>query len=237
MQIIAHRGASAEYRENTVPAYARAIELGVDFIELDLHLSKDGIPVCHHDAELHMAKDKGLSTFISDHNLQSIRSTLDGHYEIPSLLEVLHLDRFHVGLMLELKLDKNPIPELVRSVVDLVRAHAARCQGRILVGSLSAEVHRALVPHVPRDSRIGIVDTVADFPAHMAEDPLYLALNHKLADARSVQRLVETGHRVWTWTVNDPERALELASYGVSGIITDDPAKIQSAFADSGRSA
>jgi glycerophosphoryl diester phosphodiesterase len=48
-ELIAHRGASRECRENTLPAFARALELGADGIELDVHASSDGVIVVHHD--------------------------------------------------------------------------------------------------------------------------------------------------------------------------------------------
>lgn len=228
--IIAHRGASAEYPENTLPAYGRAIELGVDYIELDLHLSRDGVPVCHHDAELKIPSPTGASRKIIDYDHAEIQESPGGNYVIPSLLDVLHLERHHVGLMLELKLDQNPIDKLVAAVMKMVEETDTLCEGHILIGSLSPELHRAFVQHVPRESRIGIVACEEDFPAHLAEDPLYIGLYHPLATAERVKALIDTGHRVWTWTVNDPNRAKELVEIGVSGIITDDPARIQEAL-------
>ncbi|MES1168290.1 MAG: glycerophosphodiester phosphodiesterase family protein, partial [Oleiharenicola lentus] len=50
--IIAHRGASAEKPENTIAAFRRALALEVDGIELDVHVTKDGVPVVFHDAQL-----------------------------------------------------------------------------------------------------------------------------------------------------------------------------------------
>ena len=50
--VIAHRGASAEERENTLPAFERAIELGADFVELDVQVASDGTPVVFHDLDL-----------------------------------------------------------------------------------------------------------------------------------------------------------------------------------------
>ena len=50
--VIAHRGASADERENTLPAFERAIELGADFVELDVQVSSDGVLVVFHDLDL-----------------------------------------------------------------------------------------------------------------------------------------------------------------------------------------
>ena len=50
--VIAHRGASADERENTLPAFERAIEVGADFVELDVQVSADGVLVVFHDLDL-----------------------------------------------------------------------------------------------------------------------------------------------------------------------------------------
>lgn len=78
MLVIAHRGASAELPENTLPAFERAIELGADFVELDVHADRDGRLVVTHD-----------------------RPRPDGVY--PTLEEALDLMRGRIGVMAELK--------------------------------------------------------------------------------------------------------------------------------------
>ena len=57
--VIAHRGSSGEYPENTLPAFERAIEESADMIETDLHLSRDGVVVIHHDPELERLGEPG----------------------------------------------------------------------------------------------------------------------------------------------------------------------------------
>ena len=78
MLVIAHRGASDELAENTLPAFERAIELGADFIEFDVHARRDGVLVVTHDAPRRDA-------------------------EQPTLEQVLELARGRIGLMVELK--------------------------------------------------------------------------------------------------------------------------------------
>ena len=58
MLIIAHRGASGTAPENTLAAFRRAWDLGVDGIELDIHLTRDGVPVCSHDARTGRVSNK-----------------------------------------------------------------------------------------------------------------------------------------------------------------------------------
>lgn len=78
MLVIAHRGASAEHPENTLAAFERAIELGADYVELDVHAGRDGRLLVTHD-----------------------RPRPDGDY--PTLEEALDLMRGRIGVMVELK--------------------------------------------------------------------------------------------------------------------------------------
>ena len=116
MEIIAHRGASIEEAENTLPAFIRAIDIGADWIELDVHLTKNGVVVVHHDFE---HKDTHLSELHAD------------EVEAPTLEEVLNLDLKGRGVMVEIKGDKKtPSEELVKAVIDLT-------QGKpVILGSL-----------------------------------------------------------------------------------------------------
>lgn len=224
VQLIAHRGASAEFPENSLPAFQRAIDLDCAFIELDLHLAKDGVPVCHHDADFVANPEKELRRRVVDHTAEELADLTRHSVSIPSLLEVLHLERSNTGLMLELKLDDNAPDELAHAVASLVQDCGHLSPGPILLGSLSPRLHRALVPLIPREYRIGIVEDESSLPAHLAEDPLYIALNQEMVTEDLVNTLLQTRHRVWSWTVDAPERAQELISCGVCGIITNDPA-------------
>jgi glycerophosphoryl diester phosphodiesterase len=96
--VIAHRGASAELPENTLPAFERAIELGADFVELDVHATRDGTLVVTHD-----------------------RPRTGGAY--PTLEEALDLMRGRIGVMVELKTpNRYRRHEIVTRTVDLLEA-------------------------------------------------------------------------------------------------------------------
>ena len=89
--VIAHRGASRERPENTLPAYALAVEQGADMIEIDLHRTRDGALVVAHDAELAGLGGRGE---IADATLGQVRALDAGAGErVPTLDEVLLRDR------------------------------------------------------------------------------------------------------------------------------------------------
>ena len=96
--VIAHRGASGERPENTLSAFERAVEQAADMIETDLHLSRDGVVVIHHDPELERL---GLESEIRDHTaseLAGLNAAPGAQVEeqIPMLLDIL--DGFATGV-------------------------------------------------------------------------------------------------------------------------------------------
>jgi glycerophosphoryl diester phosphodiesterase len=107
--IIAHRGASAYYPENTMAAFEGAVEMGAEMIELDVQMSKDGIPVVFHDAKLdNHSNGKGV---ISNYTLKELKKLDAGSWfnprfsdqRIPTLKEVLKFASGNIALNIEIK--------------------------------------------------------------------------------------------------------------------------------------
>ena len=94
--VIAHRGASADERENTLPAFERAIAVGADFVELDVQVSADGALVVFHDVDLDRLTP--LRGPLGNRPLAELRE-----HAIPTLEDVLELTRGRIGVMAELK--------------------------------------------------------------------------------------------------------------------------------------
>ena len=95
--VIAHRGASSEEKENTLPAFERAIELGADYVEFDVQASSDGGLVVFHDLRLDRLTDANAGRCGRD-PLAALREL-----GIPTLAEVLELTSGRIGVMAELK--------------------------------------------------------------------------------------------------------------------------------------
>ncbi len=111
-QIVAHRGAPQGVPENTIPAFERAVQLGADAIELDVRLSKDGVPVVFHNFYLDGRTDASgavfAHTFTELRELQLVGGESSDECRIPTFREVLERFAGRLGLEIELK---GPEPE------------------------------------------------------------------------------------------------------------------------------
>jgi glycerophosphoryl diester phosphodiesterase len=115
-----HRGNPAEHSENTLASYRSALEIGVDLIECDVHLSADGELIVIHDHTVDRTTDG--TGMVRDKTLAELRE-LDagGGEKLPLLDEVAELARGRAGLVVELKQAPLPYPGLEEKVVDALR--------------------------------------------------------------------------------------------------------------------
>lgn len=229
-ELIAHRGASRERRENTLPAFSRALELGADAIELDVHVSSDGVVVVHHDA-VPRATSAGSGpagrpfTELTAREIQGYRFQ-DGS-RIPTLAQVIDLVGDRATLYIELK-----GRGIERAVLDALRGtgdrhalhsfdHAAVKRVRSLSGGMRTGI--LLASYLIEPER-----------AMAAAESLDYWQSGDLVDANLVDRIHRAGGRVIVWTVNRPEDAVALAAIGVDGICTDDLAAVGAALGRAG---
>ena len=100
--LIGHRGANKIAPENTLKAFQKAIDLKADYVEFDVHQSKDGEIVVIHDSKT--LRTTGYKGVIEEMNLKEIKELDAGEGEkIPTLDELLHLTKGKIGLQLEIK--------------------------------------------------------------------------------------------------------------------------------------
>jgi glycerophosphoryl diester phosphodiesterase len=218
--LIAHRGASAEKVENTIAAFRRALALEVDGIELDVQVTKDGVPVVFHDTSLRrLAGVRGRVGRQTWLELKKLR--VRGGEAIPRLVDVLRLTRGLAVVQIELK--AGPVAPVLRAI------RAARAADWVILASfhprLVAEA-RALAPAVPRmlisEGRAAPVTLVRHLAACGA---VGLSVNHAaIRSAAWVKYFQQRGYSVWSWTVNDPAVARRLAGWGIDALLGDDPA-------------
>lgn len=209
-EIIAHRGANREARENTLAAFQRALALGVGGIELDVQLSADGVPVVHHDPGLRSGEAIASLTAAEARMLE----------EIPELEEVLELVDARCRVYIEIK-----AATAVEGVVRLVATRRSWC-------AVHSFDHRSVLRAMELDRRLEsgillvsyLVDSVAAMKAAHARD---LWQQADLVDADLVTQVHAAGGRLIAWTVNDISRARVLSVLGVDGICTDTPAEIR----------
>lgn len=221
--LIAHRGASDEAPENTLSAFARALALGVDGVELDVRLTRDGIPVVFHDPSVAVPGHRRHSIARLDlADLDPIR--LEGQ-PIPTLADALDLLRQRAIVQIEIKAGVSVAP-VVRVVQDFTPAR------RIVLASFDATIVRAarvLAPRIPRMliSRIGSPLALAEAMEGLEVEGVSLD-RRALESAAQVAALHDLDYRVWCWTVNRPAVMLQLRAWGVDALLSDRPALLVS---------
>ena len=213
---IGHRGAPREYPENTLPAFERAIERGADGIELDVHVTTDGVPIVHHDPDLRPdaggSRTRALARMTWD---EVSRVELAPGITIPSLQQVLTAVGDRATVYVELKGSDSE-----RATLELITAVAAHCAVHSFDHAAIARAAR-LAPAVRR----GILfDAYPDDIDAAMRDTAALDVwpEWKLIDSRLVERVHARGGRVIAWTVNTSAAAEELIGLGVDGLCGDD---------------
>lgn len=222
LQIIAHRGASAYEPENTCRAVKRALEMGVDAVEVDVRLSKDGHIVVIHDATVDRTTDeKGR---VADMTREELRSLDAGRGEsIPTLNEILKLVAGRAELVIEIK-----VSAAEADVIDAVKE--ARFEDRVTITSFVHPIVKRVKELEPgirtgvifygrpvRISRLAI-DATADV----------LCPHYTYVDVGMVREAKEQGLRIYPWTVNQPDDMRRLIDMEVDGIVTNKPDALKS---------
>lgn len=249
--LYAHRGASAELPENTLPSFQRALDLGADALEMDVHLTADGHVLVSHDP--HGGRTCGVPSEIRKSTLAEVkrwdagwgfvgeggdRPFAGSGYTLPTLEEVL-TELPEVPLNVDIK---QAHPSMVEPVLKLLRARGA--EDRVTLASfrlatlLAARAGgyrgRTSLPRaeilgmllLPRAlyRRLPLRGDVAQMPIEVG--PI------SLSRASVVERCHALGLEAEFWTVNDPAQARHLLGCGADGIMTDDPRRIAPVFAE-----
>lgn len=240
MQVIAHRGASGYRPENTLSAYALAIEMRADMIEIDLHLTRDGEIVISHDAELEGLGGRGE---VADATLSEIRELDAGDGQrVPTLSEVLDAFGRRIPFNLEIKWSaRGDYPELEAKV--LVALASRGLGASILFSSfrpsvlarlrqLDAGARLALLIS-PRDTQ-GTLESSIERAVGLGAE----ALNPHLvqADERLVALAHQAGLAVNVYTVDPPDQMRRMVALGVDGVFTNLPDRLRGILAEAGES-
>jgi len=217
VEIIGHRGSPREFRENTLQSFARAFSDGADGIELDVHGTRDGAVVVHHDPATNSRPgDSGPVAVIGEATLASLRSVDVAGQPIPTLDEVLERVPDRATVYIEVK-----APAIELAVITTIRSGKRRCA----VHSFDHRVARRVQELAP-ELAVGILQTSypIDPPRAMRDAHARdLWQQWELLDTDLIHRVHDDGGRVIAWTVNDPAVAERLNGWGIDGICTDLP--------------
>jgi len=234
--VFAHRGGALLRPENTILAFDHGMSLGADGLEFDVHLSRDGVVVVHHDASLErttsghgplaaLTADE-LSRLDAGYHFPAFRGQTGG---VPRLDEVLR--RYPAATcIIELKVNE---PELAQRTIDVVRAAGAI--DRVALGSFGLRVLRAARAYEPRiltgaareETRLALYRSWVRWPVkHPAYDAFQVpetSGSTRVVTPRFVRYARDTGLAVQVWTVNDKNDMHRLLDWGVNAIISDRP--------------
>ena len=217
---IGHRGAAGHAAENTLAAVRAGIQLGADFVELDVRRTRDGRLVVLHDARVD--RTTGSTGLISAMSWEELQALDAGSGErVPGVEEALAAADGRAGVMLEVKTPWIG-PELYRAVA------ASGFSGPVVYASfLHAEIHeiRRLDPRARTLALMERVPLVRAARARAAEANL-VGLNHTAATPEFVAALHQAGLEVWLYTVNEPGRIARAIALGADGIISDYPERV-----------
>lgn len=228
VHLIAHRGNAGEFPENTLPAFVSALELGVRFLELDVQLSADGVPVVIHDAQL--ARTTGAPGSVFDHDAAVLAQLNAGEparfgdrfrdVRLPLLKDVLALleQRPDITLFVEIKresVQQFGHDQVVSAIAAVLRPRRTQCV--VISFDLTAVQRTRQLSGLP----VGWV--LRDYNPHAqlkceALRPEFLFCNHlKLPASGSLW------HGPWRWAIYEVRStglALELAGRGADYIET-----------------
>ncbi|WP_448004062.1 glycerophosphodiester phosphodiesterase [Agromyces bauzanensis] len=231
--IVGHRGDRSEAPENTMPALELAMD-ELDFVETDVQLSRDGVPVLFHDTSLERVTGDRRS--VGEIDLDGLRNLDVGAWyggayageRMPTLDEFLAslARRETARALVELKADWRV--EEVRRVVDLVERHGLR--GRVVLQSFSLETLFAVQQVSPTTPRIMLIRELPAEPVALAERLGVIGFGTTAASVTSVpgalEALHEAGIAVLCYTLNTNDTWQDVSELGVDGIITDQPSEL-----------
>ncbi|MEM6320728.1 MAG: glycerophosphodiester phosphodiesterase family protein [Bacteroidota bacterium] len=230
--ITSHRGFSGEYPENTLVAIEKALELGVDRIEIDVHQTKDSVLVLMHDKSINRTTNgKGKVKDLTYAALQSFSAGITTNVDfvaekIPTLSQVLDLVQGKSTLVIEIKEGHDYYPNIEQRIVDLVAQKRANewCIIHSFKTEVLEKVHAldsTLVLHQLLLSTL--LYDVAATPVYISE----LSVYHRAITAGVVDKVHQEQKKINAWTVNDTAKVQRLLQIGVDGIITDYPDLVQ----------
>jgi glycerophosphoryl diester phosphodiesterase len=215
--IYAHRGASFDFPEMSMAAYQAAVDQGADGFECDLRLTKDGVMVCWHDAD--MARIANSKKVIS----QSTYSEINAVYPIVTLEELLTLALKHKkNLALE---TKHPVPKgglIENQLLAYLDSHKSEIAAQEIHIAIMSFSWRA-VWRIRRQGWDSVYLTGHSFLARFSPGNA-LGPWIKILDGIRPKK----DQKIFVWTVNEPEEALLCLRRNVDVIITDKPAFIRS---------
>lgn len=239
--VTAHRGASGYAPENTISAVEKALEIGVDRIEVDVQQTADGVVVCLHDKTLNRTTDQkgkvGKRTYKELSSVKAYGSFPEAFPDepIPTLEQVFQLMDGSVQFVIEIKAGKRTYPGIEDHVVELIKKYKA--EDWALIHSFNDRVLNHIHQKYPeiRLQKLFVSYSggiMLDFKLHAVKLSEYdhvegFGISMNTANQKLVNEIQKLGKVVHVWTVNSENDIVEIAELGVDGIISNYPDRVK----------
>ena len=235
VMVIAHRGFSGEAPENTLAAFQKAIEVGSDMLELDIHLTKDHEAVVIHDGTLERTTD-GQGK-VADFTLKELKK-LDAGFRfspqfsgerIPTLKEVLELAQGRVLVNIEIK---NPSPGQysIGEIADraLQEVNRAKMLDRVILSSFNPLALERIQALEPRARVALLYHRDWNSPQEVTGGKSWSVLNLRknFLTKEKIANTHQQGMKVNVYTVDAEEEMEQFIRWGIDGIITNQPGRL-----------
>jgi glycerophosphoryl diester phosphodiesterase len=235
--LAAHRGGSLLWPENSLLAFRNALALGADFIEFDVHLSRDGEVMVIHDATLYrtttgagLVRDNSVAE-LKAFRLKDRSGTVTTE-TVPTLDEVVEVAaRAKRRMLLEIKVDagKARYPGIEEKVLAILDRHAMTAS--TVVMSFEAPTWRRVRELRPEVATCALYSArtlartslSAELDTLRAAGVRFIGVEHTVVDAAAVKQAQEAGIGLGAWTVNSPADMQQMIGAGVTILITDQP--------------
>jgi glycerophosphoryl diester phosphodiesterase len=240
--IVAHRGASHEAPENTLPAFKLAWQQGADAVEGDFHLTRDGEIICIHDYDT--KRVTGVKRVVKDSTLAELRALDAGAWfkpawkgtRLPTFAEVAATVPAGRKFFIEVKCGPEIVPALLREL-----AASGLAADQIVVISFKAPVIRELKKQAPQFKACWLSSFGRQAPLQPTAAGVIATLREIHADGFSSSadaRLDETyinaihsaGFEYHCWTVDDPQVARRFRGFGTRSVTTNRPGELRKAL-------
>jgi glycerophosphoryl diester phosphodiesterase len=231
--IIGHRGSCADRPENSLASYARAIESGATVMEMDVRMTKDGVLISLHDADVKRTTNgKGLARDLTFAEIRKLDagSWFDAKYKderIPTLREILELDKGKIGVMLDLQENgETYTDEYAARVADEVRKFGE--PKRTFLGIRSVANAKRFRKLLPEATQVGLIPTVNDLDAFAGAKVDVIRLWTKWLDDKTLIPRVRQ-HKIMlhlNGTIGAEDETRMLLAHEPASLASDDPARL-----------
>lgn len=225
--ITGHRGYAGKYPENTLIGIQKALELGVDRIEIDVHQTKDEVLILMHDTSLDRTTNgEGKIKDLYYKDLQTLNASAEfspdfAAEKIPTLKEALAMVQGKAQLIIEIKEGHDYYPNIEKHILQTIADGKAKdwCIIHSFKNEVLEKVHEldtTIVLH-----KLLLSPIFYDFEKldYVSEFSIY----HRFISRSLIDKIHKLGKKVNTWTVNDAAKMQKLKDLGIDGIITDFP--------------